>query len=206
MSVTPFFLKIRSEYNGGPMPYSKKNLSKDIARRDALKMFTGASISGLLLPSTQAFGARDKQLSFYHTHTRQKLDVSYAREGHYVDSALLDINRFLSDFRTHDATVIDTDLLDLIHDIRESLNSTGRYEVISAYRSPKTNEMLRTRSDNSGVAKKSQHLLGKAIDVRLSDVRLKKLRDAAIAMQRGGVGYYEDSNFVHIDTGSVRRW
>ena len=184
----------------------KKNRSKNIARRDALKMFTGASISGLLLPSAQAFGARDKELSFYHTHTRRNLDVTYAREGHYIDSALLDINRFLSDFRTQDATVIDTDLLDLIHDIRESLNSTGRYEVISAYRSPKTNEMLRTRSDNSGVAKKSQHLLGKAIDVRLSDVKLKKLRDAAIAMQRGGVGYYEESNFIHIDTGSVRRW
>lgn len=169
-------------------------------------MLSGASISSLLLPANKAFGAIEKQLSFYHTHTQRKLDVVYAREGGYVDSALTDINKFLADFRTHDSIAIDTDLLDLIYDIRESLGSSGRYEVISAYRSPKTNEMLRSRANDTGVAKYSQHLLGKAIDVRLDDVKLYKLRDAAIAMQRGGVGYYRDSNFVHIDTGSVRRW
>jgi len=95
-------------------------------------------------------------------------------------------------------------ILDLIYDIREYLGSKGTYEVISAYRSPETNAMLRARS--SGVAKKSQHLLGNAIDVRLSDVRTAALRDAALAMRRGGVGYYQDSDFVHIDVGRVRRW
>jgi len=89
-------------------------------------------------------------------------------------------------------------------DIRESLASTGTYEIISAYRSPATNEMLRQRSD--GVARNSQHVLGKAIDVRLTDIELTKLRDKAISMQRGGVGYYAKSHFVHIDTGRVRRW
>ena len=179
---------------------------KNINRRTALKMVSGASVSGLLLPARRASATNDKQLSFYHTHTRLDLDVTYVKDGHYIDSALNDINRFLSDFRSHDSISIDTDLLDLIYDIRESLGSTGRYEVISAYRSPDTNEMLRTRSGDSGVAKKSQHLLGRAIDVRLADVKLTKLRDAAIALQRGGVGYYMESNFVHIDTGSVRRW
>jgi uncharacterized protein YcbK (DUF882 family) len=179
---------------------------KNIDRRTALKMVSGASVSGLLLPARRAAASNEKQLSFYHTHTRLGLDVTYARDGHYIDSALSDINRFLSDFRSHDSVAIDTELLDLIYDIRESLGSTGRYEVISAYRSSDTNEMLRTRTGDSGVAKKSQHLLGKAIDVRLDDVRLTRLRDAAIAMQRGGVGYYMESNFVHIDTGAVRRW
>jgi uncharacterized protein YcbK (DUF882 family) len=99
---------------------------------------------------------------------------------------------------------MDPHLLDLIYDLREALGSEGTYEVISAYRSPATNDMLRQRS--GGVAKNSQHLLGKAIDVRLSDVDLTELRDTAIAMQRGGVGYYASPNFVHIDTGRVRRW
>jgi uncharacterized protein YcbK (DUF882 family) len=184
---------------------SSKN-DKNLGRRDALKMLSGASLSGLLLPSSQAFAATERQLSFYHTHTRRKLDVTFAQEGHYVDSALTDINKFLSDFRTQEIIEIDTGLLDLLHDIKASLGSHGRYEVISAYRSPKTNEMLRTRSNDSGVAKYSQHMLGKAIDVRLDDVKLTDLRDTAITLQRGGVGYYKDSNFVHIDTGSVRRW
>lgn len=198
------FLKNRSEYNSAPMmPKSREN---KLNRRDAIKMLSGASVSGLLLPANQVFAASEKQLSFYHTHTQRKLDITYAREGHYINAALTDINKFLSDFRTHDIAAIDTVLLDLIHDIRELLGSHGRYEVISAYRSPKTNEMLRTRSSDSGVAKNSQHVLGKAIDVRLDDVKLSELRDAAITMRRGGVGYYKDSNFVHIDTGSVRRW
>jgi uncharacterized protein YcbK (DUF882 family) len=95
-------------------------------------------------------------------------------------------------------------LLDLIFEIRETLGGHGTFEVISAYRSPATNEMLRDKS--SGVARNSQHLLGKAIDLRLTGVELARLRDAAIEMQRGGVGYYPDSGFVHIDTGRVRRW
>lgn len=121
-----------------------------------------------------------------------------------MPTALTDINAFLSDFRTGDLTNIDPQLIDLIYDIRETLGSKGTYEIISAYRSPATNDMLRQRS--GGVAKNSQHLLGKAIDVRLTDIELSELRDTAIAMQRGGVGYYAESNFVHIDTGRVRRW
>ena len=99
---------------------------------------------------------------------------------------------------------MDRELLDLIYDVRASLGSEAAFEVISAYRSPKTNEMLRAKSN--GVAKKSQHLLGKAIDVRLRGVPTDTLRDAALALQRGGVGYYEKSDFVHMDTGRVRRW
>ena len=183
-----------------------KTSVKNLNRRGALKILSGASLAGILMPAGRVFAASEKQLSLYHTHTQRKLDITYAREGHYIDTALTNINKFLADFRTHDVVQIDPNLLDLIHDVRELLGSHGRYEVISAYRSPATNEMLRTRSNDSGVAKNSQHLLGKAIDVRLDDVKLTELRDAAITMKRGGVGYYKDSNFVHIDTGSVRRW
>jgi len=147
-----------------------------------------------------------RELSFYHTHTGKRINVVYARDGHYVPSALEEINNFLFDFRTGDAADMDPKLLDLIYDVRESLGSDGTYQVVSAYRSPKTNEMLRGNNQKSGVAKKSQHLLGKAIDVRLEGVNTAKLRDQAIAMQRGGVGYYEASDFVHMDTGRVRRW
>ena len=161
-------------------------------------------VAGPLAPLDQAFSVDERQLSFYHTHTQKTLDITYARGGEYIDSALDEVNEFLADFRTGDQTLMDRELLDLIYDVRASLGSEAAFEVISAYRSPKTNEMLRAKS--SGVAKKSQHLLGKAIDVRLRGVPTDTLRDAALALQRGGVGYYEKSDFVHMDTGRVRRW
>ncbi|MGI9247429.1 MAG: DUF882 domain-containing protein, partial [Woeseiaceae bacterium] len=135
--------------------------------------------------------SNERQLSFYHTHTGQRLDVIYARDGNYVPSALEEINHFLFDFRTGDAVAMDPELLDLIYDVREELGSNSTFQVVSAYRSPKTNEMLRGKS--TGVAKNSQHLLGKAIDVRLEGVNTATLRDQALAMKRGGVGYYEES-------------
>ena len=162
---------------------------------------------GLLATTTQPGNARAldaRQLSFYHTHTEERLDIVYFENDEYVDSALEEINHFLRDFRTGDVTVMDPGLLDLIYDIRETIESDGTYEVISAYRSPKTNEMLRTRS--GGVARNSQHLLGTAIDVRLEDIPIEVLRDTALAMRRGGVGFYRKADFVHIDTGRVRRW
>lgn len=151
-----------------------------------------------------AIAADERRLSFYHTHTHERLDTVFFKDGEYIEPALEEVNRFLADFRTGDVAVIDPKLLDLIYEIRESLGSNGTYEVISAYRSPTTNKML--RSSSRSVAKNSQHLLGTAIDVRLDDVPTKKLRDAALAMKKGGVGYYRISNFVHIDTGRVRRW
>jgi uncharacterized protein YcbK (DUF882 family) len=177
---------------------------KDKQRRGVLKTLLGTSLASLLPAAGQAVDSGDKRLSFYHTHTNNKLDVNFARDGQRVESALTQVNEFLADFRTGEVTKINPDLLDLLYDIRQSLDSEGVYEVISAYRSPATNEMLRGQS--SGVARNSQHLLGTAIDVRLAGVELTNLRDTAIAMQRGGVGYYESSNFVHIDTGRVRRW
>ncbi len=148
----------------------------------------------------------ERRLSFYHTHTGKRLNVVYARNGAYDPTALQKINRFLSDFRTGDIVRMDPELLDLIYDVRAALGTNGAYHVVSAYRSPTTNEMLRGRSKKSGVAKKSQHLLGKAIDVRLEGVDTQALRDQALALRRGGVGYYASSDFVHLDTGRVRSW
>ena len=161
-------------------------------------------MTGVLLPLNSMSSIGERSLSFYHTHTQKTLEVTYSAGGEYVESALAEVNDFLADFRTGDTIVIDPGLLDLIYDVRTSLGSNGTFEVISAYRSPETNKML--RGLGRGVAKKSQHLLGKAIDVRLRNVKSSVLRDAAIKINRGGVGYYAKSDFVHMDTGRVRRW
>ena len=161
-------------------------------------------ITASVTPPKPVRAADARQLSFYHTHTRLSLDVVYYANGEYVDSALDEINRFLKDFRTGEITEMNPQLLDLLHDVRNELGSEEAYEVISAYRSPETNEML--RATTAGVAKKSQHLKGNAIDVRLRGVRTTKLRDTALHMERGGVGFYPTSDFVHLDMGSVRQW
>ena len=165
---------------------------------------TGLIVTATVAPPADVRAADARQLSFFHTHTQQSLDVVYYQNGEYVDSALGEINRFLKDFRTGDIAEMDPKLLDILYDLRGELGSDETYEVISAYRSPKTNEML--RANGGGVAKNSQHLLGNAIDVRLRGTKTKILRDTALEMQRGGVGYYEKSDFVHLDTGRVRRW
>jgi len=146
----------------------------------------------------------ERQLSFYHTHTSESLTVTYYRDGEYVPSALADLNHFLRDFRTDDAVNMDPAVFDILYDIQIASGSVGTYQIISAYRSPATNEML--RGNSNGVARNSQHLLGRAIDVRLTDLDTAELRDVALSLQRGGVGYYRKSDFVHVDTGRVRQW
>lgn len=159
----------------------------------------------LLGPLTSLLPAEDvRRLSFYHTHTSEELSVTFYADGQYVASALIELNHFLRDFRTGDATEMDPGVFDILFAIQQASGSTGTFEVISAYRSPTTNEMLRSKSD--GVAKQSQHLLGTAIDVRLTDLDTAKLRDVALQLKRGGVGYYQQSDFVHVDTGRVRQW
>lgn len=145
-----------------------------------------------------------KELSFRHTHTNETLSVVYWRDGKYLNDALVAINHFLRDFRTGDEADMDPELLDLLHTVYSETGSRGQFEIISAYRSPKTNQMLRSRSN--GVAKRSQHLLGKAIDVRLTDVPIETIRKVAYDLGVGGIGFYSRSNFVHLDTGRFRTW
>ena len=173
-------------------------------RRGFLGAVIGAA-AGLLVPAIASAQLRDPRvLRFNHTHTGEKLAIEYWRAGTYEPQGLDAINRLMRDFRTGDIYPIDPSLLDLLHDVARRTESNRPFEIISAYRSPKTNAALNSHSD--GVARNSLHLRGKAIDVRLGDVALKDLRRAALAAGRGGVGYYAGSNFIHVDTGRVRTW
>lgn len=145
-----------------------------------------------------------RTLDFVHTHTGERLAIDYFGGGEYVPEALATVNHFLRDFRTGDVHPIDPGLLDLLHSLTSLTGSERPFQVISGYRSPATNEMLRHRSE--GVAAGSLHMRGQAIDIRLADVPLVTLRSAALEVGRGGVGYYPASDFVHVDTGRVRTW
>lgn len=143
-------------------------------------------------------------LRFDHLHTGERLQVAYFSAGQYVPDALSEVNHLLRDFRTGDVAQIDPGLLDILHRLSAVTGSTRPFEVISGYRSPKTNEGLRRHS--SGVASGSLHMEGRAIDIRLADVPLPHLHQAALALRAGGVGYYPASDFVHVDTGRIRTW
>ncbi|MEQ1759310.1 MAG: YcbK family protein [Vicinamibacterales bacterium] len=145
-----------------------------------------------------------RELKFLHTHTGEKLTVEYFNAGTYLPDALDTVNHFLRDFRTGDVHAIDPSLLDLLNRLTTLTESKRPFEVISGYRSPVTNAQLRSHSE--GVAAHSLHMVGQAIDIRLTDVPLKNLRAAALSARIGGVGYYPASNFVHVDTGRVRYW
>ena len=151
-----------------------------------------------------AFATEAQALSLYHLHTGETLRAVYRERGELIRAALDEINHFLRDFRNEQLHEIDVGLLDELYKLHAAFGGRGHFEVISGYRSPQTNEALRHRS--TGVAKDSFHLSGRAIDVRLTSAETDKLRDAAIALRAGGVGYYAQSNFVHIDTGAFRTW
>jgi len=149
-------------------------------------------------------GKESRRLSFYHTHTGERLDITYACAGCYDQAALERVNFYLRDFRTGDIHPIDPGVLDILWGIQRKLGATGTYEVISGYRSPATNQALRSKS--RGVARHSLHMEGKAIDIRLTGENTRRIRDCAIGLKCGGVGYYAKSDFVHVDTGRVRTW
>ncbi len=162
------------------------------------------TVTALSLPTIGRASSDPSELSFYHTHTRKKLDVSYGGSGLYDQQALEKINNFLKDFRTGEMHPIDPKLLDILSSIREEFGGQGTFEVISGFRSFKTNQQLRNKS--SKVAKRSMHMLGKAIDIRMTGVSTRKLQQCALDLKCGGVGFYGKSDFVHLDTGRVRFW
>jgi uncharacterized protein YcbK (DUF882 family) len=152
-------------------------------------------------------GRREYRLRFYNIHTNERIDVVYRRGGTYLPEALADLDRYLRDVRSGEIHHFDPRLFDLLYDLTASLGDAGgEIEVICGYRTPETNEFLRTRSAHSGVAVHSLHMQAEAIDIRLPGVPTSAVRDAALSLHRGGVGYYRDSNFVHVDVGPVRRW
>jgi len=188
----------------------------DLSRRRLLASALAAAAASLLPKPLKASSeklARETagaegalSLAFVNTHTGERLETAFRVGDRYVEKGLAAIDWILRDHRTNDVQRIDPNLLDLLHLLKEQAAGAGVpavYEVISGYRSPRSNEMLRMRS--GGVARHSLHLKGMAADVRLTGVPLTRLRDAALDLRRGGVGYYTDE-FVHVDTGRVRRW
>jgi uncharacterized protein YcbK (DUF882 family) len=182
-------------------------------RRSFLGLGAAAAATALVpAPAFASPGAASKKpaervLSFFNTHTGERLKTAYCCEGVYQPEALAEINHILRDFRRDEIKPIDTKLLDLLHELGGTLHVDQPFHIISGYRSPATNQLLRSRGGaSSGVASKSLHTVGKAIDIRLPGVKLDHLRGAARALKLGGVGYYPSSNFVHVDTGRVRFW
>jgi len=175
------------------------------SRRGFLRGLAGLSLvaaaaPGRLLAST----GEERILSFAHTHTGESLSVPYFADGGYLPEGLSRLNHHLRDHRSGEEHAIDPALFDMLNDLRLATGAREPFQVISGYRSPKTNASL--RSVGRGVAKRSLHMDGRAIDVRLADVESSVLRDAALELRRGGVGYYRTSDFVHVDTGRFRTW
>jgi uncharacterized protein YcbK (DUF882 family) len=170
------------------------------------RYFLGVALSAAATPVLAKRNVeKPRVLSLHHLHTDERIAVTYRVGDRYQRNALGKLNQFLRDFRTGDSVAIDPQLFDLLYDVQCCLgDSSARYEVLSAYRSPQTNAML--RSSGHRVARNSLHLSGRAMDVRFPDLSTHKIRDAALSVARGGVGYYPRANFVHLDTGNVRRW
>jgi uncharacterized protein YcbK (DUF882 family) len=184
---------------------NQKNSSILLSRRGFLRSVTGAAVT-LAAPGVIAATspAGDRELSFYNTHTGEKLCATFWSDGEYLGDAIEEINWILRDHRAGVASPIDPKLLDLLYKLQLKVDHPGEIHVISGYRSPATNAMLNKKS--SGVAKRSYHMQGKAIDIRLPGFDSSKLHKAAVALKGGGVGYYSSSNFVHLDVGRVRYW
>lgn len=176
---------------------NRRNFMKVAAMASLLPLFPNSAFANSKAPYKRS-------LSFYNIHTGEKLDTTFWADGFYIPEALAEINHILRDHRTDKSAEIDTGLFDLLHELRTNLDSNKPFQIISGYRSPETNAMLRGHS--SGVAKKSLHMQGKAIDINLPGRTLSELKRAAVDLKQGGVGYYRDSNFIHVDVGRVRHW
>ncbi|MDF1791108.1 MAG: DUF882 domain-containing protein [Thalassobaculaceae bacterium] len=145
-----------------------------------------------------------RKLKLRHLHTGERIDVTYFRNGRYDPEALRKLNHYLRDHRDGTIHQIDPRVLDYLHDLSDRLGVSKRIDIVCGYRSPKTNALLRANS--TGVAKRSLHMQGMALDIRMPGLRVKTVAKAAITMNRGGVGSYSRSNFVHIDCGRARHW
>ena len=180
-----------------------------ISRRDFLKIASGAALT-VASPIAMATTAIQKPqqgeriLRFQNIHTGEKVSATYWADGVYIPDELTTIDRVLRDHRSREVAKMDRNLYDLLYVLQQQVQNDGTFQVISGYRSPASNDKL--RKTGGGVAKRSLHMRGKAIDIRLPGVELKHLRQAALNLKAGGVGYYPKSNFIHVDTGRPRFW
>jgi uncharacterized protein YcbK (DUF882 family) len=177
------------------------------SRRACIQMMGGLA-AGVAV-SSSAFGKlptppAEMSLAFHNLHTGESLETTFCVDGSYVPESLEAINHLLRDHRNGEACQMDLSLLNLLHDLKAQLGASKPIHIISGYRSPATNAMLSKKSN--GVAKKSLHMQGKAIDIRIPGIDIKKVHQAALALRGGGVGLYTQSDFVHMDVGRVRSW
>ena len=177
-----------------------------VRRRDLLKFGAAAGLRDIAAPAwAQNFDIWEPRWAVLdNLHTGERFSSVYYANGSYLPDALAEATRVMRDWRTGDEHFIDPTLFDALHAVGGKLETRKPFQIISGYRSPKTNAMLHRRSN--GVAEHSQHTVGKAIDLRIEGIELSNLRAAATAISAGGVGYYPVSNFVHVDTGRVRQW
>lgn len=175
------------------------------ARRRLLGAGMGL-VAGLALAPTLAMAnvSAERRLRFLNLHTGERLDATYFSDQQLVATECRAVDRVLRDFRTGEIAEIDRNLLDFLWRLQRRVGRGGEFHVISGYRSPKTNEAL--RAAGRGVVRRSLHTQARAIDIRLPGCNLADLRQAALDLQLGGVGYYPKSDFIHIDTGRVRFW
>lgn len=186
---------------------SSKIITPGISRRTFLARAGLAAVGAMLLPSAEAIGktfSRERTLSLLNVNTDEELRITCCPDQYYDRQMIQRFNNFLRDHHADEVRAMDPALLDLLYAISAFTGSTGTIKIISGYRSPETNSWLRKMSH--GVAEHSMHIEGKAIDIRMSDVDVHTIRQVALALQQGGVGYYPRRDFVHIDTGSVRSW
>ncbi|CAK0740112.1 Twin-arginine translocation pathway signal [uncultured Gammaproteobacteria bacterium] len=177
-------------------------------RRDFLRLGGAALVAATLFDPVESLAAAQRpvrKLAFLNTHTGERIKAEYWVKGRYQKDALKAINRVMRDHRTGSVHKMDPRLLDLMFAMQSRLGAKGPFHLVSAYRSPQTNAALR-ESDSSGVARRSFHVQGKAVDIRMPNLPLSNLYKVALRMRGGGVGCYPESNFVHVDVGPVRRW
>ncbi|RZF64881.1 DUF882 domain-containing protein [Sphingomonas populi] len=181
-----------------------------LSRRGLLGGLAGlGAIAAMPGPAQALAGTREWRLAIRNVHTNESVDALFARNGQFVPEGLAELNHGLRDWRTGEATVMDRKLLALLVSLRRTLDvgDNRKIDLISGYRSPKTNAGLRARGgQHTGVASQSQHMLGKATDIMVPGVSLDRLHGAALALGGGGVGFYPRDGFVHVDTGRVRHW
>lgn len=178
-----------------------------VGRRQLLKYSLAALASGMTVSSPDLYAkttSKRRHIHLKNMHTGEEDRLLFWKNGEYRSSALKQINYLLRDHRNDQIAEIDKNLIEAIYDIHAKVNAPYGIEVYSGYRSPETNQALRQK--NSAVAKKSLHMYGKAVDIRLPGVDLSKLHKAAVSLGQGGVGYYKRSGYIHIDTGRVRHW
>ncbi|MFK3690493.1 DUF882 domain-containing protein [Agrobacterium tumefaciens] len=187
-----------------------RGLIKDICTKLSARAVTFACLMLAAMPfvgvSATEAAAETRSLKLYYIHTREKAVITFKRNGKYDQKGLQELNRFLRDWRRNQPTRMDPRLFDLVWEVYRRSGATDYINVVSAFRSPETNGLLRTRT--KGVAEKSQHMLGKAMDFYIPGVKLSRLREIGMQMQIGGVGFYPTSGspFVHMDVGGVRAW